>query len=228
MPTITIDLPGGAMTAYTAEPATKRGGTVVLIQEIFGVNATMRAACAMVADLGFSAICPDLFWRLEPNLEMDATQMPKALGLMQRFDQERGVADLIATIAHARAQPGSNGRVGTMGFCLGGRMAMKLAMHGATDVDISYYGTGIDSLLDGIASIRTPLLLHIAGDDALSNPDARGKIVAAVASNPHVHAWVYPGAGHAFARPGGDHYDGLYATIANGRSAEALAAALIT
>lgn len=231
MATITIEATdkSGSFKALVEEPQKKPAGAVVLIQEIFGVNEAMRATAKQVADLGFFAVCPDLFWRLEPGVDItDKTEAEwkKAMDLMQRFDQEKGIEDLKATLAAARKLPGCNGKVGTMGYCLGGRLAFMMAERSDADVNISYYGVGLDNLLGDLNKVKSPLIVHIADQDEFFPADGRRKVVEAVKSNPKIAAHVYPDANHAFARVGGVHWQGRAATIANGRSAEALAAAL--
>jgi carboxymethylenebutenolidase len=219
----------GRFNALVAEPADKAAGAVVVIQEIFGVNEAMRKICDWVADLGFIAVCPDLFWRLEPGVDItDKTEAEwkKAFDLFQRFDQPKGVEDLKATLADARKLPGCNGRAGTIGFCLGGRLAFMMAEQSDAEVNVSYYGVGLDNLLGDIGRIRAPLILHIADEDEFFPKEGRQKVVEAVKGNPHIRAHVYPGVNHAFARVGGNHWNGRPAAIANGRTAEALAAAL--
>ena len=145
---------------------------------------------------------------------------------MNAFDQDKGVDDLKATVAAARTMPGCNGKAGTMGYCLGGRLAMMMALRSDADVNVSYYGVGLDGLLDGIDKLRAPLLVHIADQDKFFPPEGRAKVVEALKGNPHAHAYVDPDADHAFARVNGTHWQARAATIANGRSAEALAEAL--
>jgi len=219
----------GRFKALVVEPKAKPAGAVVVIQEIFGINDAMRATCAEVADLGFIAICPDLFWRIEPGIDItdkSEAEWKRAFELFQTFDQAKGVADLKATLAVARTLPGCNGRVGTMGFCLGGRLAMLMAEQSDADVNISYYGVGLDDLLGDLDRIRAPLVLHIADQDQFFPAEGRAKLVAACQGKPQIHTHVYPAADHAFARVNGVHWNGRAATIANGRSAEALVAAL--
>jgi carboxymethylenebutenolidase len=219
----------GSFDATLLEPQRKPAGVVVLIQEIFGVNQAMREAAAGIADWGFLVLVPDLFWRQQPNVELtDKTQQEwqRAFALMQGFDQDKGIEDLKATVAAARTLAGGNGRVGSIGYCLGGRLAFLMATRADTDVNVSYYGVGLDGLLGELGRVRKPLLLHIAGQDEFFPADGRAKLVQAVQGNRHVSSYVYPHANHAFARVGGVHWDGRSAAIANGRSAEALAAAL--
>lgn len=227
---------GGSFFAYLAEPKAKPAGSapaapgsVVVIQEIFGVNAAMRATCDWLAAMGFIAVCPDLFWRIEPRIDItDRTQAEwdKAFALFNAFDQEKGIADLKATLAAARRLPGASGRAGTIGFCLGGRLAFMMAARSDADVNVSYYGVGLEGLLGEVAAIKAPLLMHIAAEDKFVPKHAQAQILAAVASNPAIAAHVYQGADHAFARVDGIHYDARAATIANGRTAELLARVL--
>ncbi|MBO1074898.1 dienelactone hydrolase family protein [Roseomonas marmotae] len=231
MPEITIPATdgSGSFSAYLAMPRQVPAGAVVMIQEIFGVNHAMRALSDWVADMGFIAISPDLFWRLEPGVQLtdsSEAEWQRAFDLMNRFDQAKGVEDLKATLQTARGLPGCNGKAGTMGFCLGGRLAFMMATQSDADVNISYYGVGIDGLLGDAGKIRAPLLLHIAERDRFVPAEAREKIVAGLADKPDVAVHVYPGVDHAFARMGGHSWDGRAATIANGRTAELLARVL--
>ncbi|MGH7056460.1 MAG: dienelactone hydrolase family protein, partial [Acetobacteraceae bacterium] len=201
----------------------------VLIQEIFGVNEAMRASAAWLADLGFLALCPDLFWRIQPGIDItDKTEAEwkRAMELFNTFDQGKGVEDLKATLATARAFSGTNGKVGTIGFCLGGRLAFMMAEQSDADINVAYYGVALDNLLDRLDAVKNPLMLHIAGQDEFFPPAARAKVVARTKGTPHIRTYTYPNANHAFARVGGAHWDGRSAAIANGRTAEALAAAL--
>jgi len=231
MSKITIDATDGAgsFTATVFEPARTPAGAVVLIQEIFGINDSMRETARQVADLGFLVVAPDLFWRLEPGVELtdkSQAEFNRALELMGRFDQDLGIADLRATLAAARALPGANGKAGTMGYCLGGRLAFMMATRSDSDVNVSYYGVGLDGLLGELGALTSPLIVHIAGNDGFFPAAGRQKVIDAAQGHTLLHAYNYEGADHGFARAGGVHWDGLAATIANGRSAEALAAAL--
>jgi carboxymethylenebutenolidase len=231
MATITIKATdgSGSFSAYLVEPKTKPAGVVVLIQEIFGVNEAMRDIAAWVADMRFIAVCPDLFWRIEPGIDItdrSEAEWKKAFELFNKFDQAKGIEDLKATVAAARKLPGSNGRVATMGYCLGGRLAFMMAEQSDADVNVSYYGVGLDNLLDDLPKVTKPLIVHIADKDEFFPPEGRAKVVEAVKGHKQIAAHVYPDADHAFARVGGVHWEGRAAAIANGRSAQALAAAL--
>jgi carboxymethylenebutenolidase len=223
----------GHFAAYVATPTRQMGqkprGAMVVIQEIFGVNASMRATADAIAAMGFSAIVPDLFWRQQPGVQLtDKTDADwqQAFKFMQAFDQAKGIEDLKAALATARTLDGCNGRVGTIGYCLGGRLAFMMAAQSDADLNISYYGVMLDGLLDQVGAIAKPLLVHIAAQDSYVPPETQGKILAGVAGNKNIAAYVYEGAQHAFARIDGIHFDALCATIANGRSAEAMARVL--
>ena len=226
---ITASDGAGTFDAFHAPAEHAPAGVVVLIQEIFGVNDAMKASAREFAEQGYHVLVPDLFWRLQPGVVLtDKTEAEwkQAFDLMNRFDEAKGVADLKATVAFARTMAGGNGKVATVGYCLGGRLAMMMALESDADANVSYYGVALDGLLGGLERISAPLLLHIADEDEFFPAEGRAKVVEAAKGRPHVHAWTYPGANHAFARVGGKHFQARAATIANGRTAEALATVL--
>lgn len=224
MTTLTVSVPDGTFTAYVAQARTAGPApAIVVIQEIFGVNAGMRQVCDELAAQGFTAISPDLFWRTEPGLQMDdhnPDHWARALAIYQAYDLDRGVADIAATVAAARTLPGTNGRVGVMGFCLGGLLTYLGAAQGAGDAFVAYYGGNTDKHLGRAADIARPMLMHLAGADEFIPAEAQAAIRAALDGNPHVVIHGYPGRNHAFARPGGDHYDAADAATANSRTAD--------
>jgi carboxymethylenebutenolidase len=212
---------GGRFDAYHAAPAAGRGPGVVIAQEIFGVNNALRAVADGFAAKGFDVLVPDLFWRLEPGVDLgygDADRQ-KAMALMGKFDVARGVADLGAAVAALRASPSCNGKVAVVGFCLGGTLAYLTAARRGVDAAVSYYGTAIHQNLGEAESIRCPLLLHFAGDDAFVPPSAVAGIREALAGRADVELHVYPGVNHAFAnvdRPG--IYNREQASLAHART----------
>jgi carboxymethylenebutenolidase len=219
---IMINGQDGAFAAYLASPASGRGPGIVVIQEIFGVNAVMRAVADDYAARGFFALAPDLFWRLEPGVQLtDKTdaEWKRAFDLMTRFNQDSGMRDIQATINHLRALSGCTGKVGAVGYCLGGLLAYLTAARTDADASAGYYGVSIQDKLSEAKNIKKPLMLHIAAKDEYTPPDAQKKIVDGLASNPHVTIHSYPQMDHAFARVGGAHYDKACAELANGRTA---------
>lgn len=217
----------GEFAAFVYEPAHKKpAAAVVVIQEIFGVNDALRATCQEMADMGFIAIAPDLFWRQEPGVNItdkSEAEWKKAFALMNGFDQDKGIEDLKVALAEARKIPGANGKAGTIGFCLGGRLAVMMATRSDADVNVSYYGVGLDGLVPEFDNIQAPLMLHIAEKDEFSSPEVVEKVLDGAEDSEWIDAFVYPDVQHAFARVKGVHYDALAATIANGRTAEILA-----
>jgi carboxymethylenebutenolidase len=218
---VEIRTPNGAFGAYLARPAAGKAPAVVAIQEIFGVNAVMRGVCDALARDGFLAICPDLFWRIEPGVDItdqSQAEWDKAFRLYNAFDVDLGVQDIAATIAFARTLPASTGKVGAVGYCLGGLLAFLTATRTDVDAAVGYYGVGIESRLDEAEKLAEPLMLHIAEEDQFVPKPAQAMIVSALKNHPHARIFTYPGRDHAFARPGGEHFDGADAAKANERT----------
>ena len=214
---------GGSFSAYLAAPKSGKGPGIVVIQEIFGVNAVMRGIADGLAAKGYAALCPDLFWRLKPGIQLtDQTEAEwkLAVGYFGRFDADKGVADLKATLAALRKHPACSGKVGAVGYCLGGKLAYLMATRSDADCSIGYYGVGLQDMLGEAKAIKKPLLLHIAGKDEYTPPPAQAAIKAGLKGNPNVTIHDYPACDHAFARVGGQHYDKQAADLANQRSAE--------
>jgi len=212
---------GGSFSAYVARPDSHPAPGLVVIQEIFGVNKVMRDLCDHYASLGYVAICPDLFWRIEPGIDItDKTEEEwnKAFSLFQAFDQDKGVQDIQSTIAFLREYEASNGKVGTVGFCLGGKLAYLAATRTDADVSVGYYGVGIEQALDEAAKITHPLMLHIATEDQFCPAEAQQAIHARLDGHDKVTLHDYAGQDHAFAREGGAHYDKASAELADQRS----------
>jgi carboxymethylenebutenolidase len=218
---ITIKGADGSFGAYLAAPASGHGPGVIVIQEIFGVNSVLRAICDAHAARGRFALAPDLFWRLEPGINLtDKTQEDwgKAFGYMQRFDADKGVTDIQTSIAHLRKVPGCSGKIGTVGYCLGGQLAFLSGTRTDADANVGYYGVMLEKRLSEAGKIKKPLMLHIAGKDAYQPPEARAQIMDTLKGNPLVTIHVYPEMDHAFAREGGEHYDKANADLANTRT----------
>lgn len=220
----------GSFRAYLATPASGGGPGLVLAQEIFGVNGTMRDVADYYAEEGYVVLVPDLFWRQEPSVELDAAKdMPRAFALYQGFDEAKGVQDLQTAISTLRARPEvrtQGGKVGVLGFCLGGKLAYLAACRTDADVAVGYYGVGIEAALAEAADIRCRLVLHIAELDGFCPPPAREAIVQTLSGRDNVELYIYPGTDHAFARVGGDHFHKPSALMAHQRSVAALRRAM--
>src|ERR1700733_12638607 len=216
-----IQTPDGAFGAYVARPSSRPAPAIVVIQEIFGVNAVMRAVADGFAGAGYVAICPDLFWRIEPGINLtdkSEADLKRAFELFGEFNVDKGVEDIGATIAHIRRQDGCSGQVGAVGFCLGGLLAFLTSVRTDCDACVAYYGVGIENRLDEAAVLAKPVMLHIAGDDQFVPKAAQQAIIGALAGRSNVTIHTYPDRGHAFARVGGDHFDAADAALAQGRT----------
>lgn len=217
--TITIDGPAGQFSAYHAQPDAPNGATIIVIQEIFGVNAVVRDIADGYAALGYDALAPDLFWRIEPGIDIsDKTdaEWKIAFDLYSKFDVSGGVDDIAATIAVARSMGAD--KVGAVGYCLGGLLAFLSGCRTDVNASIGYYGVGIDGYTQEAAGLSRPVLLHIAEEDGFVSKVAQDAIKAALHANPCVTLYSYPALDHAFARVGGAHFDLDGATLANSRS----------
>ena len=219
--TTTIKTDDGQFAAYVARPSNPKAPAIVVIQEIFGVNAVMRGVCDELAAAGFLAVCPDLFWRIEPGIDItdqSEAEWKKAFELYNAFDVEAGVKDIAATIDHVRTLPEVNGKVGAVGFCLGGLLAYLTATRTDADASVAYYGVGIEKHLVESEKQAHPLLMHIAEEDQFVPKEAQALILAQLKNHPQVEIFTYPGRDHAFARQGGEHYDAADAKLAGDRT----------
>ena len=178
MPEITIDGPDGQFMAYRADPDGGSGPAIVVIQEIFGVNKVMRDICDGWAGQGYIAVCPDIFWRQEPGIQLtdqSEAEWGRAFELYQGFDEAKGIEDIQATIDAIRNDDASSGKVGTVGFCLGGKLAYLCATRTDADANIGYYGVGIENNLDEAGNISAPTMFHIAEEDGFCPKEAQAQ-----------------------------------------------------
>ncbi len=230
MPEITVTADNNEkFAAHLAVPQAAKAPGIVLIQEIFGVNDVMRDIADSYASQGYLTLCPDLFWRQQPGVQLtDQTEQgwQRAFELYQGFDEDAGARDLAAALATLRQHDGCTGKVGTVGYCLGGKLAYLMATRTDADCNIGYYGVAIEKNLGEATNITRPLMLHMAEQDQFVPPEAQAAITDALAANSAVTLHKYAGMDHAFARRGGQHYDQASADLANQRSADFFAAHL--
>lgn len=226
MPDITIpSKDGGSFNAYIAMPEVGPAPCVIVIQEIFGINQGIREKCDWLARQGFVACAPDLFWRIKPGIELSdqvPEELERAFELFGLFDIEKGIEDIRATKHTLKGHADSSGKVGCLGYCLGGKLAYLTACQTDIDASIGYYGVGIEELLAQANNIQNPLMLHIAEEDGFVPKEAQGKIHQELGNNGKVTLHSYAGMDHAFTRVGGDNYDPQAAQIADQRSIEFL------
>ena len=216
---ITIQTADGDFSAYVAHPATLPAPVIVVLQEIFGVNPDMRETADELAAQGFIAVCPDLFWRQAPRIELsDKTDWERAFSLYQAYDRDQGVHDIAATIDAARTLDGASGKVGLMGFCLGGLMTYLTAVRTGVDAGAWYYGGSTEDYLAEVDGLSAPFLMHVGADDEYISAQAQAAIASAVSNRRNVELHVYPGCSHAFARHRGTRFDADAAVLANQRT----------
>lgn len=216
---------GGSFSAYISLPKNVSGKVpgIIMMQQIFGANAEMRGFTDDYARQGYVAICPDLFWRLAPGVQIDPLSpegFPKALSYAPRFNADQGVEDLKAAVAFLRGHPACNGKIGTVGYCLGGLLAYLMAAHSDADANVGYFGVGIEKRLGEAAKVTKPLLLHIPEADRHCLPEAQAQIKQALAGKAELRS--YPGADHAFNRVGAKSYSAEVTALADDRTASFL------
>lgn len=211
---------GQAFSAYLAKPKNGSGPGVILLQEIFGINAYMRSMADRFAEEGYVVVVPDLFWRMKPGVVLGYSDedFAAALDYNERLSIDLAVSDIQSTAKALRALPEHAGKIGALGYCLGGKMAMLAASRTDVDCAVSYYGVGLDAYLHEVPSIRCPMVFHFAGDDAFCPPQTREKIQAALGANPVIEQYIYPGCDHAFATPEREHFDKPAAMMAYSRT----------
>lgn len=227
--TIAITVPDGTFAAYRAAPAVLPASAIVVLHEVFGVNADMRETCDALAAQGFLAICPDLFWRQQPGTDLDVrseADWQTGLALYQAYDRDRGVEDIAATIRAAAMLDGATGKVGVLGYCLGGLMTYLAAARLPIDAGVAFHGADTERYLAEAPAISAPLLLHFAGEDEFMPQFARSAIASALAAHGNVEVFTYAGCHHAFSRHNGLHFDADAAALANRRTWSFFAAQL--
>ncbi|MBW4456422.1 MAG: dienelactone hydrolase family protein [Nostoc indistinguendum CM1-VF10] len=211
----------GSFSAYLAAPSTQPLAGIVLIQEVLGVNNNMRQTADDFAKAGYLVLVPDLYWRLEPDVQLDPEdekQWAKAFELLRAFDVDSGVEDLKASLSFLRQYPSSTGKVGSVGFCLGGKLAYFMATRTDADANVSYYGVDIDKNLAEATKIQKPLILHMSENDEFVSPSAQATIQQGLKDNPLITIYRYEGVSHGFSRVGSSAYRKQAAELARDRT----------
>ena len=222
---IVVEGQDGSFGAYIARPADLPAPAVVVLQELFGVNADIRKHCDELAALGFIAVAPDLFWRQEPGVDLDVRSEPDwehGLRLYVAYDRDAGVRDVKDTVKTTVGLPECTGKIAVLGYCLGALMAFMTAVRSKVDAAVAYHGSDTEKYLGEVGSLHAPLLMHLAEEDEFISKPAQEEIKAALAGKPNVAVYSYPGQRHAFSRNNGAHYDAASATLANGRTRDFL------
>jgi carboxymethylenebutenolidase len=200
--TDTINGPDGSFDAHVVTPDAGTGPGLVIIQEIFGVNTYIKSVCERVAQMGYVALAPDMFWRQEPGFTVEPDQgeagMNSAFEKMGAFDFSTVAPDLGAALDHLNGLAETTGTGGLMGFCFGGTLTFLGAAQLEPSCAISYYGSGVAGNLDQAGNVSCPILFHFGDSDPyLPNEDADA-VIAAFADVASAEVRVAAGAGHAF------------------------------
>jgi carboxymethylenebutenolidase len=222
---ITIESQDGTFHAYISRPTTLPAPAVVVLQELFGVNADIRATCDELAKQGYIAIAPDLFWRQQPDVDLDVrseADWQHGLRLYGAYDRDAGARDIAQAIRIAAKLPESTGKVALQGYCLGALMAFITAARHEVDATVAYHGGDTEKYLGEVGSLRAPLLMHLGEEDEFISKTAQAQIKAALSKKPNATVYSYPGQRHAFTRHNGTHYNATAAVLANGRTSEFL------
>ena len=226
---IEIDAGGGEhYDGYLALPRAGKGPGVIIVQEIFGVNAHIRAVAEQYALAGYVALAPDIFWRAQRRVELgyEGADRDQALALLKRTDADQAAADLGAAAATLRALPETAGKIGAVGFCFGGQLTYLMAARGSVDAAVAYYGGGIHNKLDQAANIRVPMLFHYAEHDSSIPQTAVAQVKQSFAGHPNVQFYDYPGVAHGFNCSDRAAYNQQASTLAHGRTLSFLAPVL--
>jgi carboxymethylenebutenolidase len=222
---ITIKGRDGAFGAYIAGPKALPAPAVVVLHEVFGVNADICKTCDELAERGFIAVAPDLFWRQEPGVDLSVTSEPDwqhGLRLYQAYDRDAGARDVKDTANAVSKLPGCSGKVAVLGYCLGGLMTFLTAARYGVDAAVVYHGGDTEKYLGEVDGLDAPLLMHLAEEDEFISKAAQAEIKTALASTPNATVYSYPGQRHAFARHNGTNYNAEAAALANRRTREFL------
>ena len=222
---VTINGHDGTFGAYIARSEALSAPAVVVLQELFGVNADIREKCDELAEQGFLAVAPDLFWRREPGVDLSVRSEPDwqhGLRLYQAYDRDAGVRDIKDTADTVAKMPECTGKIAVLGYCLGALMTFLTAVRYRVDAAVAYHGGDTEKYLGELDRLHAPLLMHLAEEDEFIAKAAQAEIKTALASKPNATVYSYPGQRHAFARHNGTHYNAAAAALANGRTGEFL------
>ena len=224
---ILIESPDGTFRAYISRPAKLPAPAVVVLQELFGVNADIRATCNELAAEGFIAIAPDLFWRQEPGVDLDVRSdaaWQRGLQLYAAYNSRCGRERYHGNSPHRCRTAGVDGKGGAarvLPWRVDGIYSITAARY-EVDAAVAYHGGDTEKYLGEVGGLKAPLLMHLGEEDEFISKAAQAEIKAALAGKPNATVYSYPGQCHAFSRHNGAHYNAAAATLANARTKEFL------
>lgn len=221
---ISVSVSDGFFDAYLSLPPQEEGPGVLVIPEIFGVNEHIRSIADKIAAEGYVVLVPDLFWRMKPNIELgyEGDDLKTALNFYERFDENEGMSDLRHAANALRNNKACTGRIGSIGFCLGGKLTFRLSAQTNLNVAISYYGGKTEKHLAEADKIKCQLMMHFGDQDDSIPEKAFNQIKEALDIKPNVTIYRYEGVGHGFNCDARASYDKDAAELAWSRSIELL------
>jgi carboxymethylenebutenolidase len=213
---------GKEMGAYLALPKSGKGPGILLGMSIVGVNFELRAAADYFAQLGYVTLAPNVFWRLDPKHEVDFSDqgLRRAEALLDQFRDDQGIKDLGKAVEWIRGRPECTGKVGSVGWCMGGRLVYLCAAAKTVDSAAALYPTWIETKLDLADEVRCPLSLHMPEEEEFAKVEgALEKVLHCFQGRPNVEIFVYPGAAHGFDFPAPQPANRYASRLANARIA---------
>lgn len=222
---ITVQGRNGTFEAYVAQPKNLPAPAVVVLHEVFGVNDDIRKTCDELAEQGFIAVAPELFWSQERDVDLSVRSEPDwqhGLSLYTAYDRDRGAQDIKDTTLAVAKLPDCTGKVAVLGYCLGGLMAFLTAARYGADAAVVYHGGDTEKYLNEASDLKTPMIMHLGEEDEFISKTAQAQIKKALSGKPNVTIFSYPGQYHAFSRHNGAHYNAEAAELAHSRTYEFL------
>ncbi len=216
---------GGQFEAYLASPASGAGPGLVILPEIYNSNHWVRAVADGYAEDGYVCIAPDIYWREAPGTYLDYTPEGQQQGREMGFslDLDKSMEDLGCCVDWLRGQENCAGRVGSVGFCLGGKLVYLGMSRKVLDAGVGYYSVQLNNHYDEADNITGPLLLHFGELDTRIPPDMLRDIHTHLDGKPNVTIHEYEGADHGFNRFGYPPFHEECAHIARERTLAFLA-----
>jgi carboxymethylenebutenolidase len=178
----TVAVEDGSFDLHVWTPEAGSGPGILLIQEIFGVGPYIKAVAGRLAAAGFTVGAPDVFWRFAPGWEArhDEAGLNGSLEKVQQLDVPKAIGDCVAALGHLKSLPETGGVAGLLGYCLGGTLAWGTAAHGDPACCVSYYGSGVPSMLGMISQVSCPTLFHFGSADPFLPMEGVEALISAV------------------------------------------------
>lgn len=199
--TIRVPAVDGSFSAAFVAPSSQTNKALIVLQEIFGVTSKIRRYCELFARDGYAALAPDLFWRLEPDVQLSYSEadIQRALGFLKRLDEERALDDVAACVSELRKHGYT--QIGIVGFCLGGKLGPLALARGAGNAAVAFYGVGLDQCCNILRTTKQPVQMHFGDQDTHIPPEAVSKMQDLAREKSNFEVFRYPDGGHAFFRP---------------------------